>query len=102
LRGERGFLEGAYAEVEESEGSPKWPMVCALFDRISSLRGSFPTVMATADWQVQVQKQARSGRGSKVSLLRNSTNTSIIPGRGSEEERMRILLQAELCISVDY
>jgi hypothetical protein len=77
-------------------------MVCASFERISSMKGSFPTVRATADQQVWVQKQARSGRGSEVSLLRNSANTSIIPGRGSEEERMRILLQAELYIPVDY
>jgi hypothetical protein len=59
-------------------------------------------VRATADQWVWGWKWARSGRGSEVSLLRNSANTSIIPGRGSKEERMRIPLQAELYIPVDY
>ena len=58
--GERGFSEGAYAEAGESSRIPKWPMVCAVFERISSLRGSFPTVRATVD-------QGRSGgRDAKV------------------------------------
>jgi hypothetical protein len=47
-----GFSEGAYAEVEESEGSPKWPMVCVSSGRIGSLRGSFPTVRATVGRRV--------------------------------------------------
>jgi hypothetical protein len=59
-------------------------------------------VRATADWQVWVWKWAKSGRGSEVSLLRNSVDTSIIPGRGSEEERMKIPLQEELYVPVEY
>jgi len=37
LAGERGFLEVASAEAEESDGSPKQPMVIVEFNRTSSL-----------------------------------------------------------------
>jgi len=48
LRGERGSSEVASVEAEESEGSPKRPMVTAKFERTGSLLGFFPTVRATA------------------------------------------------------
>ena len=37
LAGERGFWEVVLAEAEESDGSPKQPMVTAKFDRTGSL-----------------------------------------------------------------
>ena len=37
LAGERGFSEVALAEAEESDGSPKRPMVTAEFERTGSL-----------------------------------------------------------------
>src|SRR6266508_766217 len=45
---ERGSLGlEAHAEVKESSGCPKWPMVCGMYLKISSLGGSFSTVRAT-------------------------------------------------------
>jgi len=41
LRGEREFSEVASAEAEESEGSPKRPMVTAKFERTGSLQRFF-------------------------------------------------------------
>jgi len=60
LRGEREFSEVASAEVEESEGSPKRPMVTAKFERTGSLWRFFPTVRATA--------AAESGSGNEKEL----------------------------------
>ena len=37
LAEEGGFSEVASAEAEESDGSPKWPMVMAEFERTGSL-----------------------------------------------------------------
>ena len=59
LRGEREFSEVASAEAEESEGSPKRPMVTAKFGRTSLWR-FFPTVRATA--------AAESGSGNEKAL----------------------------------
>jgi hypothetical protein len=60
LRGEREFSEVASAEAEESEGSPKRPMVTAKFERTGSLWRFFPTVRATV--------AAESGSGNEKAL----------------------------------
>jgi hypothetical protein len=58
---------------------------------------SFPTVRATAGGADERRRVVwlSTGRGSEVSLLGTLrvTTSGNIPGRGSEEERMRILLQ---------
>ena len=69
---ERGSSEEVDAEVAESNGIPKQPMVCATVPRVSSLGGFFPTVRATA-LRRSAWSDERTSRGSKVfSLLYNS------------------------------
>ena len=48
LRVDRGLAERAWAEVEESDGSPKRPMVHAQDSRAGYPARFFPTVRATA------------------------------------------------------
>jgi len=62
--------------------------VCCVL-KVSSLGGSFPTVRATA-----VRQDTVLAGDPKVSRLLCNTNLNMnIPSRGSEEERIRILLR---------
>ena len=71
---DRGLAERAWAEAEESEGSPKRPMVHAQDSRAGYPARFFPTVRATAGGAAvrdDTQAQRLAG-GPKVSLLLSS------------------------------
>ncbi len=92
LRAERGSsgLE-AYAEAEESNGSPN-PMVCVAFLRISSLRRSSPTVRATVvGWDAGQNVVLAGDLKALVYYVISKLNESI-PSSRSKEERIRIHL----------
>ncbi len=76
----------------------KQPVVYAMSLEIGSLRGSFPTVRATAvrrDMEQSAERNAvLAGDPKLIRLLYNSNLNISIPSRESEEERIRICLQA--------
>jgi len=90
---ERGFSEEVFSEAEESNGNLKQPMVHAVFSKISSLEGSFPTVRAPAVGQDVERDAVLAGdlKGLVYYVIRLNKDT---PSRGFEEERIRIHLQA--------
>ena len=66
---ERGFSEVASAEAEESDGSPKRPMVTAEFQKNWLSVEILSYCKGNCGRRVRKRKREGTSRGSKVSLL---------------------------------